>query len=162
MILKYSQLYNNLKIIENIHIMSDIITVPQEISFKDFVETSVDEKRKEDTYKINSIIEEITGWKPVVWRGGMIGYGNYRYSSPSGQTGLWPITGFRAAKAKFTIYIMPGFEIYPKLMQKLGKHKLGKSCLYINKMSDVDENVLKELIQESVETMKQRYTVNPT
>ena len=87
----------------------------------------------------------------------MVGFGSYHYKYDSGREGDWFLTGFSPRKQNLTIYIMPGFDKYDSLMKKLGKHKTGKSCLYISKLEDVDTKVLKELIKQSFQYMKKKY-----
>ena len=89
-----------------------------------------------------------------MWGDSIIGFGSYRYKYASGREGEWCLTAFSPRKQNLTIYIMTGFDKYDGLMKKLGKHKTGKSCLYIKKLDDIDTEVLKELITQSVEAMK--------
>jgi len=124
---------------------------------KVFLDNVENAKRKADSFKVMEMMKEITGEKPVMWGSGIVGFGSYHYKYASGREGDWMITGFSPRKQALTLYIMPGFEKYDELMKKLGKYKTGKSCLYINKLEDVDEAVLKELIALSVEYMKKLY-----
>ena len=101
-------------------------------------------------------MKKITKEEPVMWGPSIIGFGSYHYKYESGREGDMCITGFSPRKQSLTLYIMPGFERYHDLMNKLGKYKTGKSCLYINKIEDVDLKVLKELISESVKFMKNK------
>ncbi|MFW9847068.1 MAG: DUF1801 domain-containing protein [Candidatus Thorarchaeota archaeon] len=80
----------------------------------------------------------------------MVGFGSYHYKYESGREGDMPLTGFSPRKQSLTVYIMSGFEEYEDLLSKLGKHKIGKSCLYINKLADVDKDVLKRIIKKSL------------
>ena len=92
-----------------------------------------------------------------MWGPSIVGFGSYHYKYESGREGDMCITGFSPRKQNLTIYILPGFKRYSELMKKLGKYKTGKSCLYINKLEDVDMKVLKELISEDVKYMKKKY-----
>jgi hypothetical protein len=114
-------------------------------------------KRKEDSFAIMDMMKEITGEEPKIWGKSMVGFGSYHYTYASGREGDWFITGFSPRKQNMSLYIMPGFERYDELMEKLGKHKTGKSCLYINKLEDVDIEILKELITASVDHMNETY-----
>ena len=98
-----------------------------------------------------------TGKRAKMWGPSIIGFGSYHYRYASGQEGDWMITGYSPRKQAITLYIMPGFKQFDSLMKKLGKHKTGKSCLYINKLDDVDEGVLETLITKSVEHMRKTY-----
>lgn len=90
-----------------------------------------------------------------MWGTSIVGFGSYHYKSErSSQEGDWPLTGFSPRKQSLTIYVMPGFEHYQELLEKLGKHKTSKSCLYINKLSDVDMDILKKIIEKSYLHMK--------
>ena len=102
-------------------------------------------------------MQEVTGKEPKMWGDSIIGFDSYHYKYASGREGDWPIAGFSPRKQALSIYIMAGFKKYDELMQKLGKYKTGKSCLYVKKLEDVDREVLKKLIQESVEYMREKY-----
>lgn len=110
-------------------------------SVAQFIAAVEDETRRRDAKAIDKLMREITGEKPAMWGPSIIGYGEYLTKS-----GPWPRTGFSPRKANLVVYIMPGFKEYAPLLQKLGKHKVGQSCLYINKLVDIDEPVLRELI----------------
>ena len=99
-------------------------------------------------------MSEITGEPAEMWGGSIIGFGSYHYVYESGREGDWFLTGFAPRKQSLTLYIMPGFEHYDDLLARLGKHKIGRSCLYINKLADVDMDVLRELVAESVSHMR--------
>tara|TARA_R110000850_G_scaffold96455_1_gene201618 strand:- start:1148 stop:1564 length:417 start_codon:yes stop_codon:yes gene_type:complete len=121
---------------------------------KAFIESVKDEKRKADAYEVLEIMTRITGEKPKMWGTSIIGFGSYHYKYASGREGDWMMTGFSPRKTALTLYIMPGYDRYGELMGKLGKHKTGKSCLYINKLEDVNRDILVELIKHSVEHMR--------
>ena len=110
-----------------------------------------------DLRTIMGLMKKATGEDPKMWGPSIVGYGRYAYAYESGREGEWMITGFSPRKANLTLYIMMGFEEEAALMQKLGKHTTGKSCLYIKKLSDVDLKVLESLIVKGVKAMaKQR------
>ena len=98
-------------------------------------------------------MQETTNAKPKMWGDSIVGFGSYHYKYASGREGDWFLTGFSPRKQNLTIYIMPGFEKYETLLNKLGRHSTGKSCLYIKKIENVDLDVLKELIEQSVQQM---------
>jgi hypothetical protein len=123
---------------------------------------NLDEKRKHDAQTLLTLFSKATKEEAVVWGKDIIGFGSYRYKHHAGNSDEWPLTGFSPRKAKLSIYIMPGFE-HPKiatLLSQLGKHSLGKSCLYITQLANVDLNVLAQIISESVLIMKQTYPQN--
>jgi hypothetical protein len=110
-----------------------------------------------DCRTIMKLMKKATGEEPRMWGASIVGFGRYAYEGASGRSGEWMITGFSPRKANLTIYIMMGFEEEAALMQKLGKHTTGKSCLYIKKLADVDLKVLESLIVKGVKAMaKQR------
>jgi len=114
---------------------------------------------------IAKIMEEITGAQPQMWGSSIVGFGSYHYKYASGREGDWPLTGFSSRKQDVTLYLMMGFDKYETLMNQLGKHKTGKSCLYIKRLSDVHVPTLKKLLEASLKDLKaytnaQRSTVN--
>jgi uncharacterized protein YdhG (YjbR/CyaY superfamily) len=112
------------------------------------------ETKRKDSLTIMQLMKEVTGEEPEMWGDSIVGYGTYHYKYASGREGDWFLTGFAPRKQNLTLYIMAGFDQYDKLLGDLGKYKTGKSCLYINKLEDVDQDVLRELVRQSVEHMK--------
>ena len=137
--------------------MAENKTKPTAESVLAFINAVENDTRRADALRMLDIMKEITGDEPVMWGPSIIGFGSYHYKYESGREGDMCLTGFSPRKSSLTIYIMPGFDGYKELMSKLGKHKTGKSCLYINKLSDVDEDVLKTLIAEEVKYMRAKY-----
>lgn len=120
---------------------------------------SVDhEKRRTDAKAVIEMMTRITGWQARMWGKTMVGFGAYDYAYESGRTGRAMMVGLSPRKGSLAIYIMPGFKPFAELMTTLGKHKTGKSCLYINKLEDIDLAVLEDLIARSIDIMKERYT----
>jgi len=124
-----------------------------------FLDAVENERRREDARTVNAMMERITGWEPRMWGPSIVGFGEYHYRYDSGREGDFLITGFSPRKNALTIYIMPGFARYDALMARLGKFRTGRSCLYINKLDDVDLSVLEELIASSVQYMVGKYGV---
>ena len=116
-----------------------------------------DNQQRADARKISAMMRAATGFRAKMWGTNIIGYGSYHYKYASGQEGDWPIVGFSPRKQNLSLYIMPGFGRFDKLMAKLGKFKAGKSCLYIKRLADVDENVLEKLIDGSVKHMRKQH-----
>lgn len=137
--------------------MSENKTRQTEASVETFLNQVEDERKREDSYRILQMMQDVTGEEPKMWGPSMVGFGNVHYKYASGREGDWFVTGFSPRKQNLSLYIMPGFKRYKNLMSKLGKYKTGKSCLYIKRLSDVDENVLRKLIAESVEAHKKMY-----
>lgn len=125
-------------------------TKPTKVVPKDFIASVADEQKRKDAEWVMSMMSEVTGEPPVMWGGSIIGFGNYHYVYASGREGDWMVTGFSPRKAALSIYLMSGVERETELLAKLGKYKTGKSCLYIKRLTDVDTDVLRELVVASV------------
>lgn len=130
--------------------MSEAKTRPTDASVEDFLKSVEHPQKREDGFELLEMMKEITNEEPIMWGPSIIGFGSYHYKYESGREGDMPLTGFSPRKKSLTVYIMSGFEEYKDLLDKLGKHKIGKSCLYINKLADVDKNVLKKIIKKSL------------
>ena len=138
--------------------MAEIKTKVTTASVTDFINSTTEGQKKEDALMLLKIFREITGEEPKMWGSSIIGYGQYHYKSErSSQEGDWMLTGFSPRKAALTLYIMHGNDD-SSLLEKLGKFKRGMGCMYINKLSDVDENILKELIKQNFLSMKKNAT----
>ncbi len=137
--------------------MTGLKTVRNSHSAADFIAAVEPPARRADCVVLDQIMRAATGHKPVLWGPGIIGYGSYHYVYASGREGDWMLTGFAPRKRALTIYIMPGFEQFQPALAVLGKHRLGRSCLYLNSLAEVDQAVLSEMIRHSVEIMSQRY-----
>lgn len=124
-------------------------TQPNNSDVLAFLNAVEHKKRREDSLKVLDMMTEITGEKPVMWGDSIIGFGQYTYKYTSGRQGEWFYTGFSPRKQNLTLYIMDGFKKRPELLEQLGKCKTSKACLYINKLEDVDEKVLRQVIHES-------------
>jgi len=117
--------------------------------------------KQKDSLEILSILENISGSTAYLY-GSIIGFGKYHYKYDSGREGDSPVIAFSPRKQNIVIYIMPGFSKYQKLLGSLGKHKFGKSCLYINKLSDIDINVFREIASLSIQEMNEKYVCGKT
>ncbi|MEO1590411.1 MAG: DUF1801 domain-containing protein [Cyanobacteria bacterium J06632_22] len=137
--------------------MSDLKTKENDASVEDFLAAVEDDARRQDCLALQSMMERITQKPAKMWGASMVGFGSYHYTYKSGRSGDWFVTGFSPRKRDLTLYIMPGFENYGVLMEILGKFKVGKSCLYLKRLSDVDLDVLETLISQSVEDMQAMY-----
>jgi hypothetical protein len=133
---------------------TELKTKVNNASVEKFLNSITDKQKREDSFKILEMMKKITKEEPKMWGPSIVGFGKYHYKYASGHEGDMCITGFSPRKQALTIYILPGFTRYESLMKKLGKYKTGKSCLYINKLEDVDQKVLTELITESVKWTK--------
>jgi len=133
--------------------MTELKTQPNQSSVVDYLNSVENEKKRADSFSILQLMQEVTGEEPLMWGDSIVGFGTYRYKYASGRKGEWFLTGFAPRKQNLTLYIMSGFENYEQLLGQLGKYKTGKSCLYINKLEDVNLDVLRELVKESVDHM---------
>jgi hypothetical protein len=129
-------------------------TKPTKASVTQFLNKIPDAARREDCFAIAKMMEEITGSKPQMWGPSIVGFGTYHYKYASGHEGDWPVAAFSPRKQDLTLYLMPGFEKRQELMAQLGKHRTGKSCLYIKRLSDIHVPTLKKLIKTSVKDLK--------
>ena len=123
---------------------------------RDFISRIENKNRKSDAIELLSIMEGASGYKPHL-SGSIIGFGKYDYKYESGREGTSAVVAFSPRKQNLVLYIMPGFEKNRDLLESLGKHKIGKSCLYINRLEDIHLLTLKEIIRKSVQIMKSRY-----
>jgi hypothetical protein len=137
--------------------MYELKTKQNETSVTEFLDNLSDLQKKKDSYKLLDLFKNVTGEEPMMWGSSIIGFGSCHYKYPSGQEGDWMLSGFSPRKQALTLYIMSGFEEFEEMLKKLGKHKTGKSCLYLNKLADVDMEILKEMIKKSVKTFAKRY-----
>ena len=126
-----------------------------------FLAAIPDPGRREDCQRIRALMEAATGAPARLWGPSIVGFGVYHYRYESGREGDWMVTGFSPRKNDLTLYIMPGFARYESLMAKLGRHKTGKSCLYIRCLADVDMAVLETLVRDSVAAMAPQRTDVP-
>ncbi len=134
--------------------------VKNKLSVTEFINSIENPDRKRDCKTVAKIMREATGKRAKMWGTTIVGYDEYHYKYESGREGDSIITGFSPRKQNLAIYIMPGFSKYQSLMKKLGKHKTGKSCLYINSLDDINQGVLTKLINRSVADMRRKYSKN--
>ena len=131
--------------------LAEIKTKPTSASVEDFINQIKDEQKRKDSFVLLEIMKEATGEEPVLWGSAIIGFGNRRYKSPStGREVDWLLMGFSPRKTSLSIYLMGGIKDHADALKKLGKHKTGVGCLYINKLDDVDLKVLKKIIDASL------------
>lgn len=126
-------------------------TKPTTASVEQFLASVENDRRRNDAVAVCELMQDVTGLKPVMWGPTTVGFGAYHYKYASGREGDWFVAGFAPRKASLVVYIMSGFKAHDALMKKLGKYKTGSSCLYINKLDDIDMEVLRELVRRSAE-----------
>ncbi|MEZ4684775.1 MAG: DUF1801 domain-containing protein [Bacteroidia bacterium] len=134
--------------------MAELKTQLNDGSVEDFLNSVEDEQKRADSFRICEIMEEITGEPGQMWGSSIVGFGSYHYKYASGREGDWMLVGFSPRKQNLTMYVMDGVGTHDDLLAKLGKFKTGKSCLYVKRLSDIDEGVLRNMIERSVERLK--------
>lgn len=132
-------------------------TVKTDASVSEFLESACTGEKLADAQELVELMKRISGREPAMWGKSIVGFGMYQYKYESGREGEMIRLGFSPRKTALTLYILPGFAAYDDLLAKLGKHKIGKSCLYIKKLDDIDRDVLEELVQASHDHMAQKY-----
>ncbi len=133
--------------------MAELKTQPTDESVELFLNSVESDNKRTDSFMILKMMSEVTGSEPKMWGDSIIGFGKYRYRYASGRQGEWFLVGFSPRKRNLTLYIMSGFDGYDSLLDELGKFTTGKSCLYINKLEDIDLDTLRELVKRSVDHM---------
>lgn len=133
--------------------MAELKTQKNDGDVRAFLQSVENEKRREDSFKVLKLMSDVLDEEPTMWGSSIVGFGDYHYKYASGREGHWFLCGFSPRKQNLTLYIMSGFDGYSQLMAKLGKYKTGKSCLYINKLEDIDEDVLRTLVKKSAQHM---------
>lgn len=131
--------------------MAELKTRPTGASVEAFLQSIPDERKRQDSFVLVQMMQAVTGETPRLWGDSIVGFGSYHYAYASGREGDWFVTGFSPRKQNLTLYAAGGFEPHTALLAKLGKHKLGKGCLYINKLQDVDQEVLRALMTTVVD-----------
>lgn len=142
--------------------MSQTKTRPTGADVQAFLEGVEPEKRRQDGLQLDPLFRDATGFEPQMWGDSIVGYGRYDYTYASGHGGSFLATGFSPRKSALSIYIMPGYADFGPILSRLGRHKTGKSCLYINKLSDVDMEVLSELIRAGLKDLANRWDIRPS
>ncbi|BES63892.1 hypothetical protein SANA_03310 [Gottschalkiaceae bacterium SANA] len=131
--------------------MAELKTKMNDGSVEDFLNQVEPVSKREDSYRILKMMEEISGAKPKMWGSSIIGFGQTHYKYASGREGDWFQIGFSPRKQNLTLYVMTGYDKYEELLAKLGKYKTGVSCLYLKHLDDVDEKVLREMLKRTVD-----------
>ena len=120
-----------------------------------------DDRTRDEARRLDAIFREATGYAPRIWSGAIFGYGAYDYVYDSGRSGTWFATGFRPGTRRHSIHVMPGYTAFPDIAARLGKHARGKGCWYVNRLADIDEAVLGELIAAGVADLNAHWPVRP-
>ena len=134
--------------------MSEPKTQPTKTTLAAFLAAIDDPDRRADCAAVAKLMQKISGEKAVIWGTSIVGFGRYRYRYASGQEGDWPVVGFSPRKNDLTLYLMRGFDGEEALLAQLGKHKIGKSCLYLKSLKGIDTAVLEQLVERAVAAME--------
>ena len=137
--------------------MAENKTTPNDQNVEHFLNAIADERKRKDSFTILELMKQVTGMEPRMWGSSIVGFGSYHYKYESGREGDTILAGFSPRKQNLTLYNMGGFEQYDDLLKKLGKYTLGKGCLYIKRLEDIDLPTLKSLIEESVKHVKHEH-----
>ena len=137
--------------------MAELKTKETEASVEAFLASVENDRRREDARAVTALMQNVTGLKPKMWGPSIVGFGQYHYKYDSGHEGDMCMIGLSPRKQNLVLYIMPGFKGQEAMLKRLGKHKTGKSCLYLNKLAEVDQDVLEAMIREAFDFMRQRY-----
>lgn len=132
-------------------------TVPEAANVSAFIAAVADPRQRADAETLCTLFARITGHPPVMWGPSIIGFGSYHYRYDSGREGDMCRTGFSPRKANTVLYVVDGFPRYAEILARLGKHKIGKSCLYVKRLADLDMDAVEELISQSWSEMANRY-----
>lgn len=136
-------------------------TLPTGQSVASYLDSVAPARRHDDALALDALFRRVTGFQPQMWGPSIIGYGRYHYRYDSGREGDFLATGFAPRKANLVVYIMPGYADFSDILNRLGKHRLGKSCLYLNKLPDIDMEVLAELIRAGLDDLGRRWEIHP-
>lgn len=139
--------------------MAELKTKEHDADVFAFIEGFADtEQKRRDSHELVKLMQEATGHPPRMWGPTMIGFGKYHYKSArSRQEGDWPLVGFSPRKSAISLYVYTGFPEHEHLLQGLGKYKMGKACLYVKKLADIDRDVLRRLIWGTIEFLREEY-----
>lgn len=139
--------------------MAELKTKQTDADVFEFIDSFANtEQKKLDSYELVKLMQEVTGFEPKMWGPSIIGFGSYHYKSDrSTQEGDWPLIGFSPRKAAISLYVYSGSDEHAHLLKDLGKFKMGKACIYIKKLSDIDQGELIKMIKETIQFLKTRY-----
>lgn len=137
--------------------MAENKTKPTAASVEDYIASRASAQQRADCRELMALLKRVTGHSPRMWGPSIVGYGSYRYTYESGRTGAAPLTGFAIRGRELVVYLVPEGEKLGSLLSKLGKHKMGKSCLYFKQLADLDKATLEKLIIGSIAEARRRH-----
>lgn len=141
--------------------MAELKTKQNSASVSEFINQFADsEQKRKDSFELLKLMQDFTGFEPKMWGASIIGFGMYHYKSErSSQEGDWPLVGFSPRKAVISLYVYTGAKEHEHLLKDLGKYKMGKACIYIKKLSDINQDVLKNLMKGTIDFLQSKYGV---
>jgi hypothetical protein len=137
--------------------MAENKTVPTDASVEGYIASRANEQQRVDCKELMALLEKVTQQQPRMWGPSIIGYGSYKYTYDSGRTSEAPLAGFAIRDRELVVYLVPEGEKQRSLLSKLGKHKMGKACLYFKRLADLDKSVLQKLVVGSISEVRRRY-----
>jgi len=139
--------------------MAELKTKQNSASVSEFINSFADsEQKRKDSFELLKLMQDFTGYEPKMWGTSIIGFGSYHYKSEkSSQEGDWPLIGFSPRKAAISLYVYTGTKEHEYLLKGLGKFKMGKACIYIKKLSDIDQDALKKLMKGTIDYLQTKY-----
>jgi hypothetical protein len=139
--------------------MAELKTKQTNADVHEFINTNADtDQKRSDSFELLKLMQDFTGYEPKMWGASIIGFGSYHYKSErSRQEGDWPLIGFSPRKAAISLYVYTGSQEHEHLLKNLGKFKMGKACIYIKKLSDIDQNALKNLMKATIDFLKSKH-----
>jgi hypothetical protein len=139
--------------------MAELKTKQNNADVSEFIYSFADsEQKRKDSFELIKLMQDFTGFEPKMWGSSIIGFGSYHYKSErSSQEGDWPLVGFSPRKATISLYVYTGAKEHEYLLEGLGKYKMGKACIYIKKLSDINQDALKGIIKETIDYLQSKY-----
>ena len=139
--------------------MAEIKTKQHSADVSEFINTFADtEQKRKDSFELLKLMQDFTGFEPKMWGPSIIGFGSFHYKSErSRQEGDWPLIGFSPRKAAISLYVYTGAKEHEYLLEALGKFKIGKACIYVKKLSDINQDALKKLMKETIDFMQAKH-----
>jgi hypothetical protein len=132
-------------------------TLPTQVSVDEFIKSVEQPQKVNDSYRLIELMKEVSGYDAYMWGSSIIGFGNYHYKYASGHEGEAPILGFSPRKSAISLYVFTGLEEHTHLLEGLGKFTMGKACIYVKKLSDINEDILRKLMHVSIQYIRQKY-----
>lgn len=140
--------------------MAELKTQQNNANVEEFINSFANtEQKRNDSFELLKVMQDFTGYEPKMWGTSIIGFGSYHYKSErSRQEGDWPLVGFSPRKAAISLYVYSGMPEHEHLLQDLGKFKMGKACIYVKKLSDINPEALKKIMKATIDFLQTKYS----